>query len=176
MKPFVHHEYLKRLDASAYRGRAYVHWSMTTKDRRAGWLNSTWHAIYREVLLHVCVRYELVSPVYCVMPDHLHLLLVGRKETSDQRKAVRMLRQVMTARTKDMGFAWQQQAHDSVLREEDRQRDAFPHVVGYVRENPERAGLVKEREEWPFAGAMIPGYPDLDWRRKDFWDVFWKAT
>ena len=28
--------------------------------------------------------------------------------------------------------------------------------------------------EWAFSGATLPGYPDVNPRREDFWDVFWK--
>lgn len=171
----MRHDRLRRLPPEAYCGRAYVHWSLTTQDRRKGWLNETWHATFREVLLHACARYALGCPVYCLMPDHLHLLLVGREETSDQRKAVSFFRKSMTKRMRGTGFAWQRQAYDSVLREKDRARDAFPVVVAYVKDNPERAGLTSEREDWPYSGSLLPGFPDLDWRKEDFWDIFWEA-
>jgi hypothetical protein len=62
-----------------------------------------------------------------------------------------------------------------VLREEQRKRGAFVMACQYVRENPVRAGLVEDWRAWPYAGAMVAGYPDFDPRDGDFWDDFWKV-
>ena len=61
-----------------------------------------------------------------------------------------------------------------VLREEERKRGAFIAAVQYGRENPVRAGLCAKRQDWPYAGAMVAGFPDLDPRAEDFWELFWR--
>jgi len=35
-------------------------------------------------------------------------------------------------------------------------------------------GLVKHPSEWPFNGAILPGYPTLHPLQEDFWRKFWK--
>ena len=67
------HKRLKRLDRAWYRGRSFVHWSMTMADRRTGWLTSSF---------------------------------------------------------------W---------------------------------------EDWAYSGTVFPGYPEMDPRKKYFWENFWKA-
>jgi hypothetical protein len=37
------HDHLRRLPPEYYRGRAYVHWSMTIDERKTGWLISTFY-------------------------------------------------------------------------------------------------------------------------------------
>ena len=69
---------------------------------------------------------------------------------------------------------FQHQAHDHVLREDERKRGAFARVCFYVLANPVRAKLVAEGEGWPFSGAMVPGYPALHPTQEDFWERFWK--
>ena len=155
-----------------YCGLAMVHWTMTIQDRRTGWLDSCRHAEFREALLHTLVRYEMICPVYCCMPDHVHLLWLGMAESTNQRLAAEFFRrhtnQVLAP------FAWQKEPYDHVLREEERERRAFSAVGYYILENPVRAELTDRWHDYEFSGACIPGFPDVDPRREDFWEVFWK--
>jgi hypothetical protein len=61
-----------------------------------------------------------------------------------------------------------------VLREDERKRGAFAAVCHYVLQNPVKAQLADEWNSYSFSGACLPGYPDVDPRRPDYWDVFWK--
>ena len=160
-----------------------VHWTLTVEDRRTGWLDACAHACWREVLLHTLARYSLAAPVYCLMPDHAHLLLVGLTERSDQQRALSFLRRYTaqmfipdgseSASATGQHLGWQKQAYDHVLREEERRGDAFQSVAHYIAENPVRAGLVETAGAWRFSGALVAGWPALDWRQSDFWDRWW---
>ena len=177
------HDYLRRLSPESYRGLAMVHWTLTVADRRTGWLDACAHACWREALLHALARYALAVPVYCLMPDHAHLLLVGLTERSDQQRALSFLRRYTTrmfaadgsesASATGQRVGWQKQAYDHVLREEERRGDAFQTVAHYIVENPVRAGLVEAAEVWRFSGALVAGWPALDWRQRDFWNRWW---
>jgi hypothetical protein len=68
----------------------------------------------------------------------------------------------------------QHQAHDHVLKPEERRRSAFATACHYDLENPVRDGLAKHPSEWPFNGAIVPGYPALHPLQEDFWRKFWK--
>jgi hypothetical protein len=164
--------YLPRLAPEFYQGDAVVHWTMPVSMRGTGWLGAAFHARFREIMLHAAVRQRLFCPVYCLMPDHIHFVWMGLDRQSDQRKAVKFLREHLSAAFHRQRF--QHQAHDHVLREEERKRNAFAKVCYYVLANPGRAGLVAEKETWPFCGAIIPGYPALHPLEEDFWPLFWK--
>jgi len=69
---------------------------------------------------------------------------------------------------------FQHQAHDHVLREAERQRDAFARVCFYILANPVRAGLIRATEPWRYRGAVVPGYPALHPLKENFWPLFWK--
>lgn len=84
--------YLPRLDRSAYQGHAVVHWTLTLEGRSTGWLTPKFHTAFRELMLHAAAREGLFCPVYCLMPDHLHLVWMGLKATTDQRNAMAFLR------------------------------------------------------------------------------------
>jgi len=56
--------YLSRLGPRYYRGHATIHWTLTIDKRATGWLDLELHARWREVLLHACVRSEVICPAY----------------------------------------------------------------------------------------------------------------
>jgi putative transposase len=168
------HNYLRRLATEAYRGNAMVHWTMTVADRRTGWLDDPGHALWREVLLHASVRYRLAAPVYCLMPDHAHMLLVGLAGDSDQLRSVSFVRRYTVGIFGNSGGGWQKQAYDHVLLESERCPGAFQTAASYIAENPVRAGLVGEARTWRFSGSLIAGWPWLDWRAEGFWDSWWQ--
>ncbi len=163
---------LPRLLRHHYLGHAAVMWTLTVEHRATGWLNELFHGRFRELMLHTAVREKVWCPTYCLMPDHLHLVWMGMRRESDQLNAMRFLRRQLAPVLKPHTF--QHQAHDHVLREDERKRDAFARVCFYVLANPVRAKLVAEGEDWPFSGVMVPGYPALHPVQEDFWEQFWK--
>jgi len=88
------------------------------------------------------------------MPDHIHLVLEGKAETSNLRRFVKVSKQRVDYifRT-ELGIrgTWQEGYHGRVLRSD----QATEVVVRYVLENPVRAGLVTRAEDYPFSGAMF---------------------
>ena len=170
----LHKGRLRRLDPLAYTGSACVHWSMPLEHHVTGWLDDLMHSNLREILLHACVRYSTVCPVYCLMPDHAHFLIMGIGDNADQRPAIRMLRRQWT-KLLPHGMELQRQSYDHVLREEERGRGAFESVAYYILENPVRARLVAESADWRFSGSLVPDYPSLNPRAVEFWTSFWLA-
>ena len=170
-------DYLRRLPPESYRGQAYVHWSMTMDGRKTGWLVPRFYCRFREVLTHTLFRYGLCCPIYCCMPDHIHLLYIGILNGSDQRNAVKFFRSQLNPTLEQFGAQFQQQPYDHVLHDEERERTAFESVVEYIARNPERAGLVARDcfREYAYTGCLVPGYPNLDLWQDDYWDVFWRV-
>ena len=147
---------------------------MTLRDRKTGWLDEAAHGFLRELLLHTLSRHHLHCAAYCLMPDHAHFLWMGLWEGSDQLKAARFLRRHWNARLAACGAQLQPQAYDHVLREDERQPEAFEDTVIYIFKNPQRAGLVADWVDWPFLGSVAPGYPDLPVTGMGrFWPRFW---
>jgi putative transposase len=164
--------YLPRLSREYYQGDAVVHWTLTVFDRRRGWLNESFHARFRELVLHAAAREGIVCPIYCLMPDHLHLVWMGTRLETDQLNGMSFLRAQLEPALHPAKF--QPQAQDSVLREQSRKRNAFAKVCEYIALNPARAELIKETEPWPFIGCVVPGYPKLNPVAGEFWPVFWR--
>ena len=149
-----------------------MHWTMTVKDRETGWLDPLFHARFREVMLHMLIRYRLTCPVYCLMPEHVHLLWMGVAQASDQLNAIRLFRRILNMVLRPLEF--QKQPFDHVLREKERERGAFASVAFYILENPVRKALVAAPSEYPFCGCVVPGYPVMDVFGAEFWETFWR--
>jgi REP element-mobilizing transposase RayT len=167
------HKNLPRLPREFYRGRAAVHWTFTIADRATGWLTPLFHARFREVLLHALIRQSALCPVYCLMPDHLHLLLIGCTEDSDLYLAAKFLRLLLGKAISPHRL--QKQGYDHVLRESEMERHAFVAVAQYIAENPVRGALCAAPAEYPFLDALVPGFPNLSFHAPKFWEIFWGA-
>jgi putative transposase len=110
-------------------------------------------------------HFEVIA--YCVMPDHVHLLLEGVTDNADLRAAMHYWKQhtgfVWTQRTGRT--LWQVGYYDYVLRED----DLVTSIVKYIIGNPVRAGLVSDVSHYPHTGSSRYALEELadsvaDWR------------
>lgn len=149
---------------------------MAIEDRKVGWLTAPFYYRFREILTHTAFRFGLACPIYCCMPDHLHLLWIGIDEQCDQRKASRFFRKRLNESLGRVGYCLQEQAYDHVLRDDERQEAAFQEIAEYIARNPERAGLVAPMHyrEYKQTGCLVPGYPNLSPFEDHFWEKFWR--
>jgi putative transposase len=164
--------YLPRLPRPYYQGDAVVHWTLTVFDRATGWLTSKYHATFRQLMLHAAAREGLACPIYCLMPDHVHLVWMGLGSDSDQLNSMAFLRTYLRQEMAPAKF--QPQAHDEVLKPRQRRRNAFAGICRYIALNPMRAELIDRPEGWPFTGCVVLGYPSLNPLADDYWLTFWK--
>jgi REP element-mobilizing transposase RayT len=149
---------------------------MTIHDRKTGWLALPLYYRFREILTHTAFRYGLTCPIYCCMPDHVHMLWAGFSPKCDQRNAARFFRQHFNSALQPLGVTLQKQAYDHVLRDNECQESAFEVVAEYLARNPERAGLVPVDgfRQYPYTGCLVPGYPDLSPWQEDYWERYWR--
>ncbi len=165
----AHH--LPRLTPESYRGHCCIHWAMTIKGRATGWLNENWRQSFISVLKNHIPSYVVCIPAYCLMPDHLHLLVAGLTNTSDQRLFIRATRREMNRLLRPLKL--QKEPYDHLLRPSESKSDSFAALVYYIAENPVRAGLVSRAQDWPFTGAYVPELPELDPRDANYREVWW---
>jgi len=108
---------------------------------------------------------------YCVMPDHVHLLLEGVADDADLREAMRRwkLRTGYAWRLRHETPLWQTSYQDRVLRE----RDDTRAVVRYLVNNPVRAGLVRSAVDYAWSGSSRYSLAELVEHAGD-WAPNWK--
>ncbi|MHC4198309.1 MAG: REP-associated tyrosine transposase [Planctomycetota bacterium] len=90
---------------------------------------------------------------YCIMPDHVHLLLSPGDSMSSLPKVIQAFKSVSTREYRANGaksLLWQTYFYDHVVRKE----ADLNKVAKYILENPVREGMVKDWQDYPFCGPV----------------------
>jgi putative transposase len=91
---------------------------------------------------------------YVIMPDHLHLFVATDAEKIRLPAWMKSLKNTISKTLRLNGVApphWQKTFFDHLLRSD----ESYSEKWNYVRENPARAGLVRNAEDWPFLGEIF---------------------
>jgi REP element-mobilizing transposase RayT len=91
---------------------------------------------------------------YVIMPDHVHFFCSPEMEAKPLATFLQAWKQWSSKRIllalKTTGALWQSEFFDHVLRSS----ESYSQKWGYVRDNPVRAGLVSDAEDWPWQGEI----------------------
>lgn len=87
---------------------------------------------------------------YVVMPDNVHLFVVGDRSFVLQQW-VRLLKRVLSTGIAAPLPHWQQGFFDHLIRSS----ESYAQKWEYVRENPVRAGFVTAADTWPYQGEFV---------------------
>lgn len=122
---------------------------------------------YLSLLVDFCARCDVRVWAYCLMPNHVHLVVVPSRQDSLARalgETHRRYTRRVNFREGWRGYLWQGRFASFVMDE--------PHLVdatAYLERNPVKAGLVEKAEQWPWSSAKahVTGKPDgvaeTDW-------------
>jgi putative transposase len=109
------------------------------------------YRLYRDLLAEQCAAARVEVWGYCLMPNHVHLILVPR-DRDGLSAALSVVHKRYTrhvnARKGWTGYLWQGRFASFVMSES--------HLVAcarYVEMNPVRAGLVDRPRDWPWSSA-----------------------
>ncbi len=110
-----------------------------------------------DMLRQESVSAQFLVYAYCIMPDHLHVLVQGLDTTSDLLAFVKRLKQSTgyEFRKRFHRNLWQKKFHDHILRE----NEAVQSVAVYIWMNPVRKGLCANPSNYPYSGSFV-----LDWK------------
>jgi putative transposase len=144
-----HYRTSPRLRDYDYLGSLVAHLTFVTREREP--------VFQQEALARICLtaieeatrQYPSTVFAFCVMPDHVHLLVEMMPDIS-LKDFTKHFKQLSGFRIKAITgvSVWQQSYHDRLLRRE----DSIADVANYIWENPVRAGLVEERHTYPYSG------------------------
>jgi putative transposase len=129
-------------------------WFVTfgTCDRKAILADDAVHAAFRNFAERQASRGISIGE-YIIMPDHLHLFM---RLAPDYRlgATVGFLKKALSVALKTNGHAlphWQPSFFDHLLRS----AASYTEKWAYVRQNPVRAGLVENPDDWPYSGRIV---------------------
>jgi REP element-mobilizing transposase RayT len=97
------------------------------------------------------VRFRIIC--YCLMPDHLHVIVTPGESTLTLSKFLNIFKGRTTAvfrERKDFNKIWQRSAFDHVIRTEENLKG----VIEYIRNNPVRKGIVQNADDYPYSGSF----------------------
>jgi putative transposase len=89
---------------------------------------------------------------YVLMPDHLHLFAAPRDLRFTADAWIQYWKSQFSKGHRYPHWRWQSKAVHHRLRDS----ESYTQKWHYMRENPLRAGLVKDPEEWPYRGTVFP--------------------
>lgn len=145
----------RRLDTFDYTGFHRYHVRVATWNRVRHFSDPALvHAVIEQLLASASTHHVEVT-AYCVMPDHVHLLIVGQSPAAQLTAFVSAWKQrtgYAFARSHRGTRLWQPSYFDRVLRE----NEATEVVARYIVENPVRAGLASRLGEYPHAWCKWP--------------------
>jgi putative transposase len=147
-----------RLPAARYRGRQWYFVTACCTERTPFFADAALATSLIETLRGVALERNFAVHAYCVMPDHVHLLICGMREESDLLLFVRELkhRTGQAAWRSGRPHLWQKKFYDHILR----RSEAVSSVASYIWMNPVRRGLCARPDEYPLSGSFT-----LDWER-----------
>ena len=160
-----------RLAADQYRGRRVYFLTLCCARRRPVFRSPVRAGWFTERLAEVAEDLGFLVHAWCVMPDHVHLLVEGATAASDLLAFAKDLKQktAYAAKRTSRLELWQPRFYDHILRP----TDSLDRVAWYIWMNPVRKGLCAEPEQYPFSGSST-----VEWKRKQRpigeWNPPWK--
>ena len=142
-----------RLKAFDYIGLHRYFLTFCTHERRRLFVMADCVAVVYLQFLRAAAGSQMAITAYCFMPDHVHLLVEGLSDDSDGR--------LFIARAKQFsGFHFQKQFGLPLWQRYGFERTLRPYentlgVARYILENPVRAGIVKQVQDYPFLGSEV---------------------
>ena len=116
-------------------------------------LNKLLANAFLDLLKMYCRENDVLVYAYCIMPDHIHLLM-SASEKKDIISFVREIKSLFTqiAWSNDYhGVIWQRSFYDHFLRNDEDQNK----VANYILQNPVRKGIVTDWREYQFCGSLV---------------------
>ncbi|SRR6266704_4720252 len=139
-----------RLPRECYRGRVSAAFTLCLMERRPFFTEPSLVGVFVDFLKEGAEKHLFVA-IYCFMPDHAHLVCIGRNDNTDLLRGVEHFKQASGywLAKQHPNTKWQKSFHDRVIRTPE-----LGTKVRYVLNNPVRRGLVTDWRQYPFTAAV----------------------
>ncbi len=155
-----------RLEDFDYNESAYVYYiTICTHDKQHYFTNVKVAKIIKDEIEFRMIN-EIKLFCYCIMPDHVHILLsltddytkkgkdrlVGKGTLQNWVSAYKRYTSRITNQLFEIKPLWQKNFHDHIVRKE----ESLLKIAEYIVYNPVRKGIVTEWEKYPYSRIMEP--------------------
>ncbi len=141
-----------RLPDEAYVGKRTVAYTLCVRDHRRPFVEENIVDVFSHKLRICAEAHHCLVPIYCFMPNHLHILIQGREENSRIKQSIEEFKFSTGSwfHANKPELSWQKDYYDHIIRKsQDWRNQAF-----YIFQNPVRAGLVADPYDYPFTGSI----------------------
>ncbi|MFZ0523003.1 MAG: transposase [Candidatus Acidiferrales bacterium] len=160
-----------RLPAVNYLGCRRFFITLCCERRRRFFTQHSFAETVTEILRATALQYKMAVYTYCLMPDHLHVLVIGLDPSGDCQNFVMEFKRRSTVefQARNSSALWQKKFYDYILR----RRDSTERVATYIWMNPVRKGLCAATEDYPYSGSFVADWkPSLNLANP--WVPVWK--
>lgn len=161
-----------RLATINYRGRRIYFVTLCCAKRHHAFLDERAAHDALDQLMASAAHHDFLLHAYCLMPDHLHILVEGTHNGCDLTRFVAAFKQhTAFAYRKRTGLSlWQSRYYDHILRN----AHETENVAWYIWMNPIRKGLCVAPQEYSFSGSLT-----IDWKSRcvpaSLWTPPWQS-
>ena len=141
-----------RLSREYYRGQITVAFTLCIADNKPLFRDTEVVHEFIDLLRLSAEKHRCLVPIYCFMPDHLHVMLQGTTDETDLWQAIVQFKQrsgFWLGRRRP-GVSWQKDFYDHIIRRD----EDLGAQIRYVAGNPVRRGLVADWREYPHTGSI----------------------
>ncbi|MFO7447740.1 MAG: transposase [Ignavibacteriaceae bacterium] len=107
-------------------------------------------------ILHTYDDKEYFLICYCIMPNHIHLVFNLLKNNSGISKIMQLIKGNSAIKSNSIlnknGTFWQDESFDRLVRDE---KELY-NIIEYVINNPVKAGLVENWQDWKYTYLYKP--------------------
>jgi putative transposase len=132
----------------------YVYFiTICTFEKRNIFLNDRLNRKIINCLFRERDRLDIKLYVYCLMPDHIHLLIQPKNKGVDISKFIGLFKSKTDSICRDFGFEgkiWQSRFYDHIVRKKENLSD----IMQYILNNPVRKNLAEEWDNYPYSGYV----------------------
>jgi len=161
-----------RLPPDEYIGTAISFITICCENRLAIFQDASRSNAASAILRRASQSMQFLVHAFCLMPDHVHLLLEGTAAGSDLVRFVAQWKQQTgyLFRHELPKRFWQRRFYDHILRG----GEGAESVAWYIWMNPVRKGIVAEPHQYPFSGSLTAEWPNVSAPAK-LWNPPWKT-
>lgn len=141
----------RRIPQFDYTGVQRYFLTICTLDRVAHFTDAEIVKLVIDHFLRIAKQEGILIPAYCVMPDHVHLLVEGADDGANLPKFVKLAKQHSgyAFKQKYRQRLWQEGYYEHVLRDAEKTEE----VIEYIVSNPVRSRLVESPDDYPHWGS-----------------------
>lgn len=142
-----------RLKDFHYKGPYIYFITSTTQNRSKVFLDYSFGKAVIQHLRGVRLKADCKIFVYCIMPDHMHILLSPSENSKNLSGVVQEIKGGSTKifwKSGGKGKLWQQGFYDHIVRKQEDLKE----IAIYILNNPVRKGITDCWENYPLCGVM----------------------